>query len=401
MTNSSIICNFIAKNPGDWRDQLTGMGIKIKDDTELGSSYCIFNYGIGVDFTNPIVQEARGIIIDTDTLDVVCFPFRKFGKYTESYADDIDWKTATVHEKIDGSLIKLWYDNRKKKWRFSTNSMIDAGEAYYDIENGRTFLDLIINSNNYKYLYGHMDEDRLPYEYTYLFELTSEKHQIVVKHYFTTMYHIGTRNNITGEEVNIEIPAIHKPNIYNHIYNLEQCIYKANNEFNISCDKITSCSFEGFVVVDKNWNRIKVKSDIYSILHNIVNNGEVSKKKLIKLIDDNRINITSIAEQFPDKAHWFYYYAYKYNEVKYQMNSFVNIIRKVYSENGGDRKDIALRIRGHRYAPIAFNTLDNDNTIEEILSSFSIGYIDALCKYIPNYNPENYSYLFKNIEENN
>ena len=400
MTNSSIICNFIAKNPGDWREQLTDIGIKIKDDTEPGSSYCIFNYGIGVDFTNPIVQEARGIIIDTDTLDVVCFPFRKFGKYTESYVDNIDWKTATVYEKMDGSLIKLWYDNRKRKWRFSTNSMIDAGEAYYDIENGKTFLDLIINSNNYNRLLHYINKGKLSHEYTYLFELTSEKHQIVVKHCFTTMWHIGTRNNITAEEVEVRLPLIHQPDIFN-IDNLEDCIYLANNEFNIVTDKIALCEFEGFVVVDKNWNRVKIKSDIYSILHNIVNNGEVSKKKLIELIDKNRIDISSIAEQFPDKAHWFYYYAYKYNEVKYQMNSFVNIIRKIYSENGGDRKDIALRIRGHKYAPIAFNTLDNDNTVKEILSAFSIGYINALCNYIPNYNPENYSYLFKNIEENN
>lgn len=85
------------------------MGIGIKEE----SPYAIFNYAIGCDFSNPIVQEARGIIIDLENLDVVCWPFRKFGNYNESYADKIDWSTARVQEKIDGSIIKLWWDRTR------------------------------------------------------------------------------------------------------------------------------------------------------------------------------------------------------------------------------------------------------------------------------------------------
>ena len=41
--------------------------LKVKIELPLA----IFNYGIEADFTNPVVQEARGIIINLDTLDVV------------------------------------------------------------------------------------------------------------------------------------------------------------------------------------------------------------------------------------------------------------------------------------------------------------------------------------------
>lgn len=49
-------------------------------------------------FGNPLVQEARGIIIDTEKMEVVCWLFRKFGNFTESYADEIDWDTACVQK---------------------------------------------------------------------------------------------------------------------------------------------------------------------------------------------------------------------------------------------------------------------------------------------------------------
>ena len=61
---------------------------------KFANNLAIFNYDISADFSDPVVQESRGIIIDTDSLEVVCWPFRKFGNYGESYADSIDWSTA-------------------------------------------------------------------------------------------------------------------------------------------------------------------------------------------------------------------------------------------------------------------------------------------------------------------
>ncbi len=58
---------------------------------------------------------------------VVCWPFDKFFNVQEQYAADIDWKDARVLEKIDGSMIKLfWY---KDAWRFATSSTCDAEDA--------------------------------------------------------------------------------------------------------------------------------------------------------------------------------------------------------------------------------------------------------------------------------
>ena len=104
MNENSHLCRFLAAHPNDWEERLKrDYGLRIKSDGE----YTVFNYNINCDFKDPIVQEARGIILDTVRLEVVCWPFRKFGNYNEGYADEIDWSTARVQEKVDGSIIKL------------------------------------------------------------------------------------------------------------------------------------------------------------------------------------------------------------------------------------------------------------------------------------------------------
>ena len=70
----------------------------------------LFKYNqLSSDFNLEIVREARGIIFKEDTWECVCHAFNKFGNYLESYVPDIDWNHCRASEKIDGSLIKLFY----------------------------------------------------------------------------------------------------------------------------------------------------------------------------------------------------------------------------------------------------------------------------------------------------
>ena len=197
MTSNSIICNFINDYPNAWEQKMEAMQIRIKKDSV--TPYAIFNYMIAADFFNPVVQEARGIIIDLEKLEVVCFPFRKFGNHTEPYADEIDWTTARVQDKVDGSIIKYWYSQRLEKWIWSTNSCIYAAEA--NSECGRSFQRLIESTPEYDKI-THLELDK---NYTYIFELVGPDNQVVIKYPEPRLWHIGTRNNITGAERNISI----------------------------------------------------------------------------------------------------------------------------------------------------------------------------------------------------
>lgn len=389
MNKNSKICCFIKENE-NWREILKEQyGIIIKEEYP----YAIFNYGINGDFSNPIVQEARGIIINIETLDVVCFPFRKFGNYNESYADKIDWNTARVQDKIDGSIIKMWYVKGKNPifddgyWMFSTNAMINADKAISNTMTGETFMNIIQKADNFHDI--AKANDILNKNYTYIFELVSPETQVVIKYDRPHLYHIGTRDNITGEEL-IEDIGIEKPKEY-LLKSLDDCI-NAAVKLNQSDDgEVHSIKQEGYVVVDGEWNRIKIKSPDYLMAHHLSSNTNFSKERIVGLIRNKTMSVADICEEFPNLAHYFKYYDFKVSELEYQANVFCDLTKRIYEEYSHDRKAVSMIIKNHKLAAIGFMCLDSGKSGKEILSDMPIA---KYCKYIPNYKLEKLSELF-------
>jgi hypothetical protein len=260
------LLDFIKQN-SDWEQKLSKkpycITIKRKDN------FIMFNYSqIDSDFYNPLVRECRGIILD-DKFNPVCVPFFKFGNYGEGYVDSIDWDSARVQEKIDGSLIKVW--NYNGEWHVSTNGTIDAKDAEIsnDLSPYETFYDLFVaaaqNSN--------LNINNLDINYTWMFELISPYNRVVVPYTVTELRHIGTRYNETLKECDIDI-GVKKPKTYG-FKSLEECISMACN---------LPFSEEGYVVVDSNWCRNKIKSPAYVAAHHLKNNGIVTKSRIVALI---------------------------------------------------------------------------------------------------------------------
>ena len=263
----SLILDLIKTEP-NWRNILNNKEIKITEKGDLAS----FNYNHSADFHDPVVREARGIIIDLKNEKVVCFPFRKFGNYMEEYVDSIDWSTAKAQEKVDGSIMKAYfYDG---KWCIASNATIDAFDAPAGTSD-KTFGELFSIAAERQGL----DWDRLDKDCTYIFELTSKEALVVIDYGDTPqIWHLGTRNNITEEELDTNI-GIKKPKQY-PLKSLDDCI-KAAEELN---DETSRVQEEGFVVVDKDYHRIKVKSPYYVLVHSVLPNGMVSDKTLIECI---------------------------------------------------------------------------------------------------------------------
>lgn len=385
MNNNSKLCRFISNNK-NWKELLKNdYGISIKEEYPL----TIFNYGIESDFSNPIVQEARGIIIDIERLEVVCWPFRKFGNYNESYADPIDWSTAKVQDKIDGSIIKMWWNNINSEWQFSTNSMISAKDAIANKLTGKTFYDLICEADNFGDLLYELPMHSK--EYTYIFELVSPETQVVIKYPNTRLFHIGSRHNKSGIE-NTVCFNIKRPKEY-QLKSLEDCIkavMELNNENN---GKINSVKKEGFVVVDRKWNRIKIKSPEYLMMHRISSNSNFTKERIVELIRNNTVNISDLCNDFPNYAHYIKYYDFKIAEFEYQAKLFCDLTKKIYEEYSHDRKAVAMVIKNHRLSGIGFMCLDSGKDADKILSEMSLS---KYCKFIPKYAPEKLSDLILN-----
>ena len=357
MTSHSYIVSYTADHPDTWISDFLDLKIKVKQTGDLA----IFNYNIDANFYNPIVQEARGIIIDMNTLDVVCWPFRKFGNYGEGYADKIDWKTARVQDKIDGSIVKLYHYNGR--WKWATNGIIDAQDAPLSTMDNKTFMDLIKEAVNYKDL--HMDD--LDKNTTYIFELVSPFSQIVICYLQTKLYHIGSRKNDTGEEYICEIG----------IYAAEQ----------LNDGKIEK---EGFVVVDANWNRIKVKSLDYVTMHHMRANRNFKKEYIVKLLLDGRKQ--EMLEQFSDMEEILEFYTYEIVRVRQNFKTIIDGSFALWDELEHDKKAFALTVKESKYAPIAFHCTKENITREEALQTAEKRF---LLDFIQDYNPPGFSELLK------
>ena len=384
MTPNSHICRFISEHPDDWEKRLQNeYHIKVKNE----DAYAIFNYSVDCDFFSPIVQEARGIIIDTETLTVACWPFRKFGNHVEGYADKIDWSTARVLEKVDGSIVKLWYDAKNEKWQFSTNATIRAEKANIDDCIGLCFDTVIKRANNY----SDIPFDSLNKEYTYIFELVSPETQVIIKYPYAALYHIGTRSNVTGEEFDTDI-GIKKPASY-PLSSLEDCI-KAALMLNESDDTDTASkeiTGEGFVVVDGSWNRVKVKSPDYIMKHRFHQVRSVSKYDCIAMLVSGDSAVKALCDNNPNLVPLFKYYEYRLAELKYQGSQMATLARNLYEEYGRDRKALASVISKHRLAIIGFRAIVCTEKGEDIVTELTV---DKLSRLIPDYEAEDLYSIF-------
>lgn len=257
--------------------------LKIKED----GPYVIFNYDqLRSDFNRTIVREARGIIFRKDNWShPVCWAFNKFGNYGEGWVEDIDWDTAFVTEKVDGSLVKVWYD--ADDWHISTNSTIDA----YKAETG----DVICNNFGanfcntiYEYYQHYKDFTAgLNEDLTYMFELVGPHNRVVIPYEEPALYFLGARNKYTGEEFNcspliagaLGMGRFKLPKQY-PLHSVNDCVKLAET---FSWDQ------EGFVACDANFNRVKIKSPAYVLAHFARNNNVINRKHLINVILTNEV----------------------------------------------------------------------------------------------------------------
>ena len=85
----------------------------------------LLKYDIKAPFGEPLVQECRGIVLDeSDGWKVVSRAFDKFFNHGEGHAAPIDWSTARVQEKLDGSLAVMYH--YAGEWHVATSGSPDA-----------------------------------------------------------------------------------------------------------------------------------------------------------------------------------------------------------------------------------------------------------------------------------
>lgn len=318
------IINFI-KSHSNWEELLTSSpyNLSIKRDGKL----ILFKYNqINSDFNEEICCEARGLILEEGTWKVVRMAFKKFFNIGESYAAKIDWNTAVATEKIDGSIISVFYYDGK--WRIATNSTIDAFKAE------------LAGVGPYKN-FGELFESVLPlstfvgnrYEnICWTFELVSPYNKVVIDYPETKVYLLSMRYMTTLRELTNS--ALHA---YSKMLRVEiPKAYILNNETDyrqLVADMPEG--HEGIVVRDQYNERVKIKTLLYFEMHKAKNNGVLTLERIVDLILKND------DEEF---LSYFVEYRPKFSYIRNVREKILSKIEeiKVLAKNYSSKKEIAL-----------------------------------------------------------
>ena len=234
------------RNGGTLQSLKKDYHLKIKKHQSYPNLY-LFKYNqIESPFEEKIVQEARGLILDQlDNWRIISYPYDKFFNYGEKCAADVDWTTSLVYEKLDGSLMTLYYYDGK--WMVSSSGMPDASGSVHDL--GFSFADLfwqIWNELGYQY---PEETDKC-----FMFELLSPLAQIVVPQNKNRLVLHGVRSLATYQE--------EKPN--NYPYEIVTTFNFGNfNDCLLFARKLPVNDGEGVIVCDQSFNRCKIKSEMY------------------------------------------------------------------------------------------------------------------------------------------
>ena len=274
------LLNYINSH-NDWENELSNFPYSLKISHD--GPYVLFKYQQFIsDMSLQICQEARGAIFRyvNNKFIPISIAMYKFFNAAERYStiNSLDWKTATISEKIDGSLIRLAYDKFDNNWLLSSNGTIYAHNV--DVANTNfeeIFISIIGGQQEYKNLLNQLDKN-----YCYFFEMVSSYNVICVHYDEAGIYYLGRRNMITLEEDNeiLEYGNIKHPKTYN-LYSLSDCITAAN-EFKED--------FEGFVVKDAEWHRVKIKTPWYIVLHKLRGNGPLTILRVVEMWQNDTLD---------------------------------------------------------------------------------------------------------------
>lgn len=277
------LLNFINSHTSNWESLLKDSPyyLSIKNSYPY---YLLMYDQTRSDMSISIVQQARGIIIrkvpNSEEYAAVCVPFYKFFNWNEQYSaiDKIDWATASVQQKVDGSIIKMFFDPYAPEtgWHIATNKSIDANNAECGFTTYGKLVREVLDKTTYRFF------ESLDTNYCYMFELTTKYNQVVINYDEDHLWYLGRRNMHTLQEdcKPLNIVGILTPARFPHT-SLDACVEAAHH---MGDDE------EGYVVCDANFNRVKIKGDEYLRLHHLRGNGIITIKRVVNMWLDGSLD---------------------------------------------------------------------------------------------------------------
>ena len=247
-------------------------------ESELHPNLVVFDYSKFSPSDSQIVQEARGLILQKNTWNLAAISMKKFGQESKSF----NWLKSQIMPKFDGCLVVLYfYEN---EWitgtRFSVDGLCYVASAYKN-ESDIYWRDLFIECLNFLDISFDNFTNSLNKSCTYSFELCSihNRNIVVYENKLLKILSIFDIENLKEVDIHSETIFVEKwhrlmPNFIK-VDSFGECV----KIINLNQDPTEN---EGLVVVDKNFNRMKIRNPNFDKLsYNLNPKNEVEALKNI------------------------------------------------------------------------------------------------------------------------
>ena len=315
-----------------------------------------------------VVQQCRGIILDTaDDWKIITYAYDKFFNYGEGngvnfYHEKIDWDSARVYEKLDGSLMTLYYYNGE--WLVQSSSNPDASGRVngFDFSFAELFWK-VWNELGYL-LPDHPEQNSAgTKKCCFMFELITKFNRIVIPSENNRLVLHGMRLLTNYREI-----LVGDGGTAGFGYEIvKQYPLSSWDSVLQSSKEIPAMESEGYVVCDKHFNRIKVKSPTYCALHHLKHSA--SPLRMLQVVVQNEDS--EFLSYFPELLEEF-------TEIKAQYQKLVDTITQKWLDvkDITDQKAFALAVKDFPYAGSLFQLKkEPSKSVSSLLAETRLEYV--------------------------
>jgi len=301
--------------------------------------------------------------------EVLAWPMNRFYNHGDSAGAEINWSDPDlrVYEKLDGTMIILYWDPLHVKWCTSTRSVPEADLPikldHMEIGN-TTFSELFLQAlhttiadsvdSTVCFVGGTLINEFfnlcLNKEMTYVFELTTPYNRIVVKYDRAKVTLLAARHTQTGKEVAIEtlqqFKNINRPKTWNLRSALSVAAF---------VDNINPAELEGAVICDSQFRRLKFKNKAWILASRSKDLVTVSRRSALNAILQGKIDdVLPLVEK--DVAE-------KLERMREDTKIYFKQVDSNFNEwkekaNGSKKEFASLVMNSGDWTPIYFNLWD-------------------------------------------
>lgn len=293
-----------------------------------------------------IVGNCRGLTLHSETFDIVAKSFDRFYNFSECpmITRRFDWSSFTTQTKEDGSLMIMYF--YEDKIRANTRGSFADGAVN---ETGITWKELFWSC------VPKEKAENLTKSYSYVFELCSLHNKVIRVYPKPTPFLLAVFDNVSGEE--LEDEKVDEISNYLGVLRPERHTFHSVDDILSCLEKEEDCSFEGFVVKDKNGLRLKIKNEDYVRLHHLKGNNTFSPSKLVPIILKNRDAGDELESYFDVIKE----YRKKIEEAYADLEKVWESAKSLQSQ-----KEFALAVAKHPFSAVLFTTRKKGGNLGDV-----------------------------------